>query len=502
MTDTKKNEKKIERTKAYRIAESFESLITILIWALLLITFVIRSFIIPTGSMADTLMGAHFKIRCAQCGYYYDHGFDPRQYKLPENTVPAAKVPVFSTRCPSCGYIEPQGQTRQVAKGDKILTLKSIYQFTEPKRWDVVVFKNPREPKIDYIKRMIGKPGEKIEIIDGDVYINDKIARKPKKVQDELWMPIYDNDFQPIKPQWPSFNNHRWHQPFRNFGGSNWKVSDDNPTIFTLQSNTENLNKLFYDTSLGNDFRAVYAYNDIRRYGSRVFCSDLKIRYFANADGDSVFGAELGKYGRLYRATVDTNGTMAIVEVRGNSVEILEQKTVEVNFDKPVLIEFSNVDHLLTLRGGDEKLEHDFGLNVTDTGIIRSEIEPQAAIVGTGKLTVSRIAIFRDIHYTDAAGGPQNPNGVEGNPITLDDDQFFVLGDNSPNSADSRFWDTEGIANNGKTYPKGIVPREYLVGKALVVFWPSGYRPFERFPFCIVPDAGKMRFIYGGSNSR
>jgi len=492
MTDTKKDKKPM----AYRIAETLESLITVVIWALLLITFVIRSFIIPTGSMADTLMGAHFKIRCSQCGYYYDYGFVPENYKLPANAVPAGKIGAPATWCPNCGYFEPP-QAREVSKGDKILVLKTIYQFEQPKRWDVIVFKNPQEPKIDYIKRLIGKPGEKIEIIDGDVYINDKIARKPKKIQDELWMPIYNNDFQPIEPQWPQFNGHRWHQPFRNFQGSNWQASEDSPAMFTLQSAGKKLNKLFYDSSLGNDFRVAYEYNKIGLNKKQPFCSDIKLRYFANTGQESVFGVELGKYGRIYRATVDTNGIMTISELRGDDVEILAQETCEIDFSKSLLVEFVNVDHILTFKAGKAKLQHDLGVNASDAGTINPEIEPQATIIGTGRLRVSRIAIFRDIHYTGANTGG---TGVEGNPITLEEGQFFVLGDNSPNSLDSRFWENEGIGNNEIRYAKGVVPEEYLVGKAMVVFWPSGFRPFARFPFRLIPDAGKVRFIYGGSS--
>ena len=73
-----------------------------------------------------------------------------------------------------------------VIKGDRIFVLKCIYQFLEPNRWDVVVFNPPMDPKINYIKRMIGLPGEKVEIIDGDVYINDDL-----EVDGNIYM---DND--------------------------------------------------------------------------------------------------------------------------------------------------------------------------------------------------------------------------------------------------------------------------------------------------------------------
>ncbi len=51
-----------------------------------------------------------------------------------------------------------------------------IYLFgkSDPKRGDVVVFKYPEDPSINYIKRVVGIPGDEIEIVDKKVYVNDK----------------------------------------------------------------------------------------------------------------------------------------------------------------------------------------------------------------------------------------------------------------------------------------------------------------------------------------
>ena len=126
-----------------------------------------------------------------------------------------------------------------------------------------------------------------------------------------------------------------------------------------------------------------------------------------------------------------------------------------------------------------------------------TKIEPEVRLLGSGRLKLSHVAVFRDIHYTTTNGiGPGR--ALEGNPFTLAADEFFVLGDNSPNSADSRWWDMMGAGNNQRKFPKGVVPREYLVGKALFVYWPAGFKPTENFPISIVPNIGDMRFIYGG----
>jgi hypothetical protein len=98
------------KDRAAEIANTFEWLITAFILAFVFRAFVMEAFRIPTGSMADTLKGAHFRLRCRQCGYEYDYGFVPARYfdsrarRLPEDTVPAGTVHPGITRCPSCGH--------------------------------------------------------------------------------------------------------------------------------------------------------------------------------------------------------------------------------------------------------------------------------------------------------------------------------------------------------------------------------------------------------------
>ena len=66
-----------------------------------------------------------------------------------------------------------------------------------------------------------------------------------------------------------------------------------------------------------------------------------------------------------------------------------------------------------------------------------------------------------------------------------------------PNSEDSRLWDAEGIGNNGKVIPVGVVPRDYVSGRAFMVYWPGSLaiKPDSKF---LIPNVGKMRLIYGG----
>jgi signal peptidase I len=495
-----------KKDRAEEIANTFEWLITAFILAFVFRAFVMEAFRIPTGSMADTLKGAHFSLRCRQCGYKYDHGFVPGNYNMPEDTIPYGSAPVPVTRCPSCGYYRSRREARSVSNGDRILVLKCLYQFLGPKHWDVIVFKNPLDPTVNYIKRLIGLPGEQVQIIDGDIYINGQISRKPPKVQNELWMPVYDNDFQPVDRSAPIYNGKQWKHPFKHSSYSRWRIDESNPTMFFMDSSVNEISSLMYDTSIGNDFRAIYSYNSVNGYKDMSYCSDLMVRFYCLADNpQGRIGIALSKYETTYKAEIHfSSGTMHISKQKEGQkpIELTGISIRQPAMNKLTPVKFANVDHQLIFEYGSTKYTHDLGRNLEDTGEIKADIQPRVEIFGSGKLTLSHVAIFRDIHYTTARYGNSGSHGrATDNPFTLGEDEFFVLGDNSPNSEDGRWWSRQGLTNPGlPPYRAGIVPRDYLVGKALFVYWPSGFRPFPKFPFGIIPNVGQMRFIFGGSS--
>ena len=57
-------------------------------------------------------------------------------------------------------------------EGQRIIISKIVYWFHEPDRGDIIVFPNPNNPDEEYIKRIIGLPGETVEIKDGVIYIH------------------------------------------------------------------------------------------------------------------------------------------------------------------------------------------------------------------------------------------------------------------------------------------------------------------------------------------
>lgn len=78
-------------------------------------------------------------------------------------------------------------------KGDRILVTRFSYWLSEPERGDVIVFKYPKDPKKDYIKRVIGKPGERIQLKDNNLLINGKLIDEP------YLPPLVFQDYGPIE---------------------------------------------------------------------------------------------------------------------------------------------------------------------------------------------------------------------------------------------------------------------------------------------------------------
>jgi len=120
--------------KKSAIREWTESIIVAFILAMFIRTFIVQAFKIPTGSMRPTLIEGDLI--------------------LVNKFIYGAKIPFTDWNLPG---------------------------LREPKRGDVIVFIYPENPKKDFIKRLVGLPGEKVEIKNGTAYIND--------------MPILDNVF-------------------------------------------------------------------------------------------------------------------------------------------------------------------------------------------------------------------------------------------------------------------------------------------------------------------
>jgi signal peptidase I len=65
--------------------------------------------------------------------------------------------------------------------GERVLAIRFAYMLSGPKRGDIVIFKYPCDPSKNYVKRVIGLPGDKVEIRDGAMYVNGAVLLEPYK---------------------------------------------------------------------------------------------------------------------------------------------------------------------------------------------------------------------------------------------------------------------------------------------------------------------------------
>ncbi|MDA0285239.1 MAG: signal peptidase I [Planctomycetota bacterium] len=177
--------------------ETVESIVVAFVLAFLFRGFEAEAFVIPTGSMAPTLYGRHKESDCKQCGFHIligasDEIDDESGFYSPNKRIETAI-------CPNCRF-ENDVRDAPVFKGDRILVNKFPYEFSDPQRWDVPVFKYPEKPTTNYIKRLVGLPNETLVIKRGNVYRVEEdrtrtVLRKTPSKQKDIQIPVFDNNF-------------------------------------------------------------------------------------------------------------------------------------------------------------------------------------------------------------------------------------------------------------------------------------------------------------------
>jgi len=144
-----------------------------------------------------------------------------------------------------------QGSENAWRNGNRILVSKFAYEFREPQRWDVFVFRPPGDASKNYIKRLVGLPDETLRLYRGDAYRGDyhpeawfnqsavkyKILRKPADKVLSMKQLVYDNDYltdDMAKKGWPT----RWtawprRAPAGDRPAGSWQSTDGTLTFST-----------------------------------------------------------------------------------------------------------------------------------------------------------------------------------------------------------------------------------------------------------------------------
>ncbi len=75
-------------------------------------------------------------------------------------------------------HVSGESMKNTLDHGDQLIVDKITYRFKDPIRYDIIVFPYKYEDNTFYIKRIIGLPGETVQIADGEIYINGEVLRE------------------------------------------------------------------------------------------------------------------------------------------------------------------------------------------------------------------------------------------------------------------------------------------------------------------------------------
>lgn len=445
--------------------------------------FVLEGYYVPTGSMAPNLLGFHRHATCPECGYTFDVGMDSHGWS-------------DEATCPVCLSTVPI-DTQVVESGDRLLVLKWFFDVQSPKRWRTIVFRNPNDAGQAYVKRVVGLPGESIRILAGDVYVDGQIARKTFEELSNMRLNVYDHDSGSKATSQPKrfvtlSGGERWSQD-----GARLKINTADaaqPTRIAYRHLDDRGREVPVD-----DFNGYNA--DPSSPHERV--SDLILRLTADHKGGE------GWLGIRYEPSSASAFELRVfpsigrVEFRRDD-KLVANSTIAPWPDESRTLTLAYWDLRLGFRiDGQNPFDDDFDFEtVNDTPALASTRPYQISAQGAD-WAIEHFRIDRDVHYGSRPRGGfavSSPVGdgqrladlrdseefLDDEEYRLDGGEYFMLGDNSSISNDSRSW-------NEKAVPEGL-----LIGKPMFIHLPTRVWQttlFGRRYQLSIPDVFRMRMV-------
>jgi signal peptidase I len=360
--------------------------------------------------------------------------------------------------CPNCRARFPLSDDLRIADGDKFL----VDKLGRVRRWAPVVFKFPAQIETTYVHRLVGLPGETVEIAGGDIFINGRREAKPFGVAHELWVLVNDTryrpaDLQPADPQWqPEETALHWQQ-----AGSNWKFSGADAEWETLVFSAPLTDESYYAERSSED-------PDSSVFGDPQPIGDVQITCtLAHFSGTGAVGFHWKYQGLDAVATITAGG---VVDLHSGSETSQGRLTRPLSSVRTVGFAIRDRIGILFADGGE----------VTQLVIGPQDIEgAREALNGASEpcqiaitadhcdVELSRILLERDVHYRSGT----DRTGCTGHAIVLGAHEHYVLGDHSSRANDSRLW--QGADERlGNRYQAGTVPTELMIGTARCIYWP------------------------------
>ncbi len=441
--------------------------------------FALEPFGVPTGSMAPALLGNHREGPCPRCGY-------PVRVGAPSGGGSTAEQ-YESVGCPNCGQVFSLTDAIDL-NGDRLLVDKNVFNLRRPRRWEMGVFHcpdpDPREYRKPYVKRVIGLPGETLSIRDGEVYANGELLRKSLPELQETRTLLFDMAYAPDPAGWnlrwlaePTENDPRLPpttsrpaepasasvvkggelildaaespQTTRSVTYRNWNLDDREEQTIRVWNSYDGLRSIgrlpltrrsFDKLPHANDFSMTCDVHVMAAADEGSFACRL-------IDGADAVHAEVSVGAKANGLAILTHdGTGPLASVRGVSLELGLTHRVE----------FSFVDRRAILAIDGKVVIQPTDLPPVPT---RGEVRRPLQLGARGsRLVIRNLKLYRDVYYTQfGENGTQPPHG---SPITLNSDEYFMMGDNSGNSQDSRKWPTPGV------------PEAEFIGKPFLIHQP------------------------------
>ncbi len=467
-----------------------EAVATVLIVTALVRTWLLQAFTIDGGSMAPTLVAEHVDIPCPGCGTSFSAG------------VEGAASNGRRAICPQCGNAEGRIDTADASSGDTVLVDKTAFLWRRPRRWEVVSLRAPHDAAKVCAKRIAGLPGEDVSIVDGDVYINGRLAHKNLAEQRALGITVHDDRFRPAADRslagWQSGENSSW--AINEHGFSYSKDSEgDSPRS---HRDTEGMRKgrddrdatpslderpsskaqdwlTYHHLRLDNmgvpaesPVQDVYGYNQTLPIRELHVVRDLLLSFEIVAQG----------HGTLYlRGTDGVHDFLCSIGADRNVRLFCDDDAVATGTlsrplsERPCSVEFSLIDRCCLLAvDGQVLIEHPF-----DPPPAAAPTTTRPFAIGCRDLTVdiSALRITRDVYHGPLASGESPP------PVRLGKDEYYVLSDNAPRGFDSR---------DRRFGP--AVPFKLFVGKPLAASG-AGRSWADGWPAIQVPALHQIRYI-------